>query len=97
MKKLNCWEYNNCGREPGGRNVEKHGACPTTTDRLYTGTNGGTKAGRACWIVSGSFSTGKKHCLLAQGNNCCTRCDIFKTVKKEREKEALHKTILTRL
>ena len=27
-KRINCWEYMKCERQPGGRNVEDHGECP---------------------------------------------------------------------
>lgn len=28
LKKLNCWEFMQCGREAGGSNVDNLGVCP---------------------------------------------------------------------
>ena len=41
--KKNCWEFNNCGREPNGAMVEEFGICPSSTkislDRVHNGIN----------------------------------------------------------
>lgn len=43
-KKINCWEFMKCGRELGGKRVEKYGVCPVATsppaDGLKAGVNG---------------------------------------------------------
>jgi len=35
--KQNCWEYKNCGREEGGKNIEQLGVCPASVDSYYEG------------------------------------------------------------
>lgn len=57
--KQNCWEFKRCGREPGGVNVYKLGLCPATKEPRLHGVHGGEQAGRACWIVAGTFCGGK--------------------------------------
>jgi hypothetical protein len=41
IKRLNCWEFKKCGREPGGHKVEELGVCPATTDKEFNGVNKG--------------------------------------------------------
>lgn len=48
MKKLNCWEFMQCDRQPGGDKIKELGTCPVTTDEELDGTHGGIGAGRAC-------------------------------------------------
>jgi hypothetical protein len=55
MDKKNCWEVMKCGREPGGKNAEELGVCPASTDERLSGTHGGKHAGRACWVIAGTF------------------------------------------
>lgn len=85
MEKKNCWEYKNCGREPGGRRAEELGICPVTTHDEFEGAHGGKRAGRACWVVAGSLCGGKIQGSYAQKLNNCWRCDFMNTVKKEEE------------
>ncbi len=40
-RKQNCWEYNNCGREPEGTKVHKLGVCPAVNIPSLNGINGG--------------------------------------------------------
>ena len=83
MKKLNCWEYKKCGREPGGVKVHELGVCPATTEDKVDGTHGGKNAGRACWAVAGSMCGGKVQGTFAQKYGNCVICDFFKAVKEE--------------
>ncbi len=50
-EKLNCWEWKQCGREPGGVNVASLGICPASTEMKMNGVHGGKNGGRTCWIV----------------------------------------------
>jgi hypothetical protein len=34
-KKLTCWEYMQCEREPGGRKAEAAGICPAASDETF--------------------------------------------------------------
>jgi len=40
MAKMNCWEFNKCGREPGGDNVSEYGICPAARDTSLDGIQG---------------------------------------------------------
>jgi hypothetical protein len=86
MGKLNCWEYKKCGREPGGRNVTKLGACPAATDTRLHGVNGGRNAGRACWVVAGSMCGTTMLCPDARKMKNCWRCDFMNVVKAAEER-----------
>jgi hypothetical protein len=81
MNKVNCWEFRNCGRQPGGENVEDLGLCAAATTSIMEGIHGGIKGGRACWIIVGTQcglngnETGDKH------KRACVSCDFFNLVK----------------
>ncbi len=98
MKKLNCWEVKQCGREPGGENAEETGICPATTHERMDGIHGGKNAGRTCWVVAGTFCGGRIQGTFAQKYGDCAMCDFFLKVKFE-EKTAYEfiPTILNRL
>lgn len=82
-RKLNCWEFNNCGREPGGNNIEKYGPCPAALDKRLDGYNSGTNAGRACWAVAGTLCGGAPKGLIALKLRDCMKCEFHHTVIKE--------------
>jgi len=83
MNKLNCWEFNNCGREPGGANANELGICPATTERRLDGVHGGKNAGRACWVVAMTLCNGKLQGSFAKKYDNCMECDFCKKVKEE--------------
>ena len=72
-----------CGREPGGKNVEILGVCPAATDERLNGLHGGKNAGRACWVIAGTFCEGKVQGTFAQKYKDCSQCDFFRQVKIE--------------
>ena len=83
-KKVNCWEYNKCGREPGGENVQTLGVCPAVTDETYNGFNSGTNSGRFCWYVAGRmFSDEEPQCLNGKKFHGCTECRFLNKVANE--------------
>ena len=97
-KKLNCWEFKKCGREPGGAKVSELGVCPATEETKVDGTHGGKNAGRACWVVAGSMCGGKVQGTFAQKYGNCIKCDFFQEVKEEEgAKYELSATILAKL
>lgn len=79
----NCWEYKNCGREPGGKCVHEFGECPAATDKMYEGIHGGKNAGRACWVVSGTFCKGEPDGTFTDKFKNCFACDFYNTVRRE--------------
>lgn len=83
MKKINCWEFKKCGRQPGGANERELGICPAYIDSRLDGAHGGTNAGRACWVLAGTMCGGKVQGTFAQKFRNCELCDFFKAVKKE--------------
>lgn len=82
MQKTNCWEYNNCGRQPGGSNEKTLGVCPTTKENRLNGVHGGMNGGRACWAIVGSFSSGEMQCTLAIKLGSCITCNFYNMVKQ---------------
>ena len=84
MKKpLNCWEFKQCGREPGGKNVTDLGSCPSPTEKSLDGIHRGDNGGRSCWIISGTFCGGKVQGAFAAKLENCSACDFFKLVMEE--------------
>jgi hypothetical protein len=82
-RKLNCWEFKKCGREPGGSRVHELGICPATIETRAHGIHGGKNAGRVCWAVAGSMCGGKVQGTFAQKYGNCAKCDFFQKVKEE--------------
>jgi hypothetical protein len=83
MRKLNCWEFKKCGREPNGRQVNSEGLCPATKELRLDGIHNGINAGRACWAVAGTLCEGEIHGTYAQKYRDCTTCDFYLRVKRE--------------
>jgi hypothetical protein len=83
MHKKNCWEVMLCGREPGGKNAAGLGVCPAATDERLAGTHGGAQAGRACWVIAGTFCDGVVQGTFAQKYKDCTVCEFYREVRKE--------------
>ncbi|MBF0568098.1 MAG: hypothetical protein HQK95_04445 [Nitrospirae bacterium] len=84
--KLNCWEFTNCGREPGGVNVEALGLCPVTVATSFDGLHGGKNAGRACWAVPFACGDPDGKMSVASKIRKCTKCEFHHLVIKEEEK-----------
>ncbi len=83
-RKLNCWQYKNCGRESGGLMAGALGECPVSSAMKYDGMNDGIGAGRACWMLAGSG--GKAPHGPARG---CSQCEFYKRVLFEQEERTL--------
>ncbi|MEJ2695689.1 MAG: hypothetical protein P8013_03485 [Candidatus Sulfobium sp.] len=82
-KKKNCWEVMKCGREPGGKNARELGICPAASDKRLGGVHGGEKAGRACWVIAGTFCDGLVQGTFAQKYQDCSVCEFYRLVRKE--------------
>ena len=85
-KKLNCWEFVNCGREKNGLMVPIMGECKVVSDMKYDGLNKGLGAGRACWM------TYKNDCVMkkSQKLSSCYDCPFYKRVAFEEEEEIVY-------
>ena len=90
-RRLNCWEYMKCGREPGGTKVDEFGICPAAADLSFDGINSGICGGRICWAVAGTFCDGKVQGTFAEKRDSCMSCSFYKTVQEE-EKTATRPT-----
>jgi len=82
-RKLNCWEYKKCGRQPQGAHVRDLGLCPATVETALDDVHEGTNAGRACWVISGTLCKGEVQGTFAQKYKNCERCDFYQLVRKE--------------
>ena len=96
--KQNCWEFHDCGREPGGINAPAKGVCPAAiNDRLH-GIHDGKNAGRACWVVAGTLCGGETQGTFGKKFKNCEICDFYKQVRsQEKASFLLSVTLLSRL
>ncbi len=96
QSKRNCWEYKKCGREPGGQRTGRLGVCPAATEKKLNGIHQGRNAGRACWVVAGTFCCGTIAGSAAQERDTCTSCDFYQLVRKEEQADFVFSgTLLT--
>jgi len=79
--KINCWEYNKCGREPGGKEADKAGVCPAAVEKIFNSFNHGVNAGRACWLVAGTFCDNKISGTFAEKIDTCRNCEFYKKIQ----------------
>lgn len=93
-RKLNCWEYKNCGREPFGKNVNIYGVCPAATEIKLHGIHDGVNAGRSCWAVAGTLCDGLVQGAFSQKYDSCKDCDFYKMVQDENYENFQVTTIL---
>jgi len=82
-KKINCWEYMKCGREPGGGQAGKLGVCPAAAETVFDGFNRGDNAGRTCWLVAGTFCSGRIQGTFAEKQGSCKHCGFYKKIHAE--------------
>jgi len=90
--KLNCWEFKNCGREPGGLLAARYGVCPVARAYKYDGRNDGQAAGRACWLVPRRFEHANRRAQIPT-IAACRDCAFFRRVQFELEANAADPTI----
>ncbi len=81
--KQNCWEFRQCGREPGGFGADEFGVCPAALDSATDGLLGGKHRGRVCWAVMDTLCAGLPQSTFAQKRRFCMACDFFRKVKQE--------------
>lgn len=83
MSKMNCWEFNRCGREPGGVETARLGICPAATEGRLDGVNGGRNGGRACWAMTGTLCGNKVQGTFANKMGDCHQCVFYAQVKQD--------------
>lgn len=81
MEKLNCWEFHDCGRQPGGKNVSTLGVCPASTLSLADGFLDGKNGGRACVYVTGTFCSGTIQGTFKDKEKNCIECAFYKQLR----------------
>ena len=82
-RKVNCWEFEKCGREPGGIRVAEEGVCPAPMETSVNGINGGINGGRYCWTIAGTLCDGEVCGTSAKKFQDCMDCRFFWTVADE--------------
>ncbi|MBN1943836.1 MAG: hypothetical protein JW849_11135 [Phycisphaerae bacterium] len=80
---VNCWEFMQCGREPGGRLARELGICPAARKSPYDSENEGRFAGRACWKVFGTFCEGHVERSMTRKALHCIDCPFAQKVAEE--------------
>jgi len=75
-KRINCWEYMSCGRQPSGRRVTMVGPCPAATATELDGINNGKAGGRFCWTVDGTLCPGNGKDRIARCVHCPFMCEV---------------------
>ena len=71
--------------------------CPAASDKRLDGVHGGKNAGRACWVVAGSFARGNVECAFVKEHGDCATCDFHHQVKKEEGRYLWPATLLHRM
>ncbi len=72
--KQNCWDFKGCTQKLD---------CPVFIETRLNGVHGGVNAGRACWVVAGTFCHDKVRGEFAKGIKSCRQCDFYKHVFEE--------------
>ena len=80
-RRLNCWEYKKCGHGPGG-DINRL-ICPTVLESRLDGVHNGEQAGRACWVIAGTYCDGGVQGKFAKKYNTCMNCDFYQKVLEE--------------
>ncbi len=82
-KKLNCWQFKKCGRQPGGDRVPEFGVCPAARASSADCINGGKNGGRVCWIVASTMCSGEIEGTFAAKIGDCLGCAFYGHVLRE--------------
>ncbi len=81
--KLNCWEFMKCGRELDGERMAELWICPAYTESRLDGVHGGTNAGRACWLVTGTLCDDRIQGVYEKKQPLCSQCAFYRAVHRE--------------
>lgn len=94
QKPLNCWEFNECGRQLGGEKIAELGECPAAAAKSLDGIHRGDNGGRACWIIAGTYCGGKVQGTHAARHEDCEKCEFFQQVMVEENTDRQEATTL---
>ena len=81
MKKLNCWEHNKCSVGLGS--VKNGQTCPVVLETKLNKVHDGHNAGRACWVVAGTYCRGEVQGTFAKKYANCEKCNFYQQVRQE--------------
>jgi hypothetical protein len=87
--KINCWEYQKCGREANGENIQKLGICDVYLESTLDGIHGGKRGGRACWVVRDIKCGSKMKRTFVPHYVVCTACGFKRNVIKEENSDCI--------
>ncbi len=94
----NCWDFKECGRQPGGHAIPELGTCPVALESRAEGINDGINGGRSCWAIAGSLCDGKVQGNFAKKLMDCGSCSFAHKVMQEQGTEFVNATnIISRL
>ncbi len=93
-RKLNCWEYKKCGRQPQGPRIRDMGLCPASIEVALDDTHEGTNAGRVCWVISGTLCKGEVQGTFAHKYKNCESCDFYQLVRREEGPNFIYSIVL---
>ena len=93
-RKLNCWEYKKCGRQPQGPHVKDMGLCPASLETALDDAHDGTNGGRACWVINGTYCQGETQGTFAQKYKSCEACDFYQLVRREEGPDFIYSIML---
>lgn len=95
---LNCWEFQGCGREPGGDRAGERGPCPASTEAALDGAHGGANGGRSCWTIDDTLCGGEPSGAHEHKIHECRKCAFHLRVQVEQGMKLLSDTeLLTRV
>ncbi len=84
--KINCWEFKECGREPGGNNISELGVCAVSTHEKLNGIHGGINVGRCCWVLlNACFTKTERPKNFNEHTARCSKCDFYTLVYESEE------------
>jgi hypothetical protein len=79
----NCWEFKQCGREPGGKRAAELGVCLAATFKPADGFCAGQNGGRGCAYIVGAFCSGTVPGTRKDLSKHCTVCGFYQRLKSE--------------
>ena len=85
-QKANCWEFKQCGRQPGGIKSKELGVCPASIAASSNGVNSGRNGGRICWSLTGTLCGGVVQGSFAQKLSNCHQCEFYQLVRQQEGK-----------
>lgn len=80
IRKLNCWEFNQCQHDPTRPNARE---CPARTTIGGDGVNEGKNGGRCCWMIAGTCRN--EDSTVSEKLTQCLSCEFYKLVEFEED------------